>query len=94
MTFQNVSKNLLLNSLNSGLHTGCLTIGDFPLRDELTLELEAFEAKVGKTGRTSIQGGTKAGHSDIAMAAAMAYYLSDHRTVGAHVGEVKLNGYW
>jgi len=94
VTFNNVSKNLLLNSLNSGMHTGDLQIGDFPMRDDLALELESFEASIGTTGRTSISGGTKAGHADIAMAAAMAYWLSDHRTVGAHVGTSQLAGYW
>lgn len=94
VTFNNVSKNLLLNTLNSAMHTKDLLIGDFPMRNELQLELESFEAEIGKTGRTSIKGGTKAGHADIAMAAAMAYWLTDHRTIGAHVGTSQLRGYW
>ena len=93
-TFNNVGKNLLLGSLNSALHTGDLRIGDFPMRKELQHELESFEASIGASGRTKIEGGTKAGHADIAMAAAMAYWLSDHRTVGAVVGEQPLRGYW
>jgi len=93
-TFNNVSKNLLINSMNSALHTKELLIGDFPMRDELQRELESFEAEIGKTGRTSIKGGTAAGHADIAMAAAMAFWMTDHRTVGAHVGEAPLKGYW
>ena len=94
ITFNNVSKNLLLGSMNGALHTGDLQIGDFPARNELQHELESFEASIGASGRMKIEGGTKAGHADIAMAAAMAYWLSDHRTVGAHVGEAPLRGYW
>lgn len=93
-TFNNVGKNLLLGSLNSSLHMRDLQIGEFPMRDELKNELESFEASIGTTGRMKIEGGTKAGHADIAMAAAMAHWLSDHRTVGAHVGETPLKGFW
>lgn len=94
VTFNNVSKNLLLGTMNSSLHTGDLLLGDFPMRNELQHELESFEASIGTTGRMSIHGGTKAGHADIAMAAAMAHWLSDHRTVSAHVGTSQLRGYW
>jgi len=92
--FNNVSKNLLLGSMNSALHTGDLLIGDIPMRAELQTELEAVEATVGVSGRMRLTGGTASGHLDIAMAAAMAYWLSDHRTVGAHVGESPLRGYY
>ena len=74
ITFNNVSKNLLLGTLNSSL--------------------ESFEASIGTSGRMKIEGGTKDAHADIAMAAAMALWLSDHRTVGAMVGEQQLRGYW
>jgi hypothetical protein len=95
VTFNNVSKNLLLGTLNSALHTKDLTIGEIgDARAELQHELESFEASIGTTGNMSIRGGTKAGHADIAMAVAMAHWLSDHRTVGAHVGEVKLSGFF
>lgn len=94
ITFNNVSKNLLLGTLNSSLHTGGLQIGDFPMRDELQVELESFEASIGTSGRMRIEGGTKTAHADIAMAAAMALWLSDHRSVGAVVGEQQLRGYW
>lgn len=93
-TFNNVGKNMLLGSLNSALHTGDLRIGNFPMRAELQHELESFEASIGSSGRMKIEGGTKEGHADIAMAAAMAYWLSDHRSVGAHVGAVPLRGFW
>jgi hypothetical protein len=93
-TFNNVGKNMLLGSLNSALHTGDLLIGDFPMRNELQHELESFEASIGTSGRMKIEGGTKAGHADIAMAAAMAHWLSDHRTVGAYIGEAPLKGFW
>lgn len=92
--FNNVSKNLLLGSFNSALHTGDLLIGDIPMRAELQAELESFEASVGLSGRMRLTGGTAGGHADAAMAAAMAFWLSDHRSVGAHVGETKLRGYW
>ncbi|SLN76760.1 hypothetical protein ROG8370_03911 [Roseovarius gaetbuli] len=85
ITFNNVSKNLLLGTMNSALHTGDLQLGNFPMRDTLQAELESFEASIGSSGRMSISGGTKEAHADIAMAAAMALWLSDHRTVGAHV---------
>jgi hypothetical protein len=94
VTFNNVSKNLLLGTMNSALHTGELQLGDFPMRDTLQTELESFEASIGSSGRMSISGGTKEAHADIAMAAAMAIWLSDHRTVGAHVGTSELRGYW
>jgi len=92
--FNNVSKNLLLGSFNSALHTGDLQIGDIPMRAALQAELESFEASVGLSGRMRLTGGTAGGHADVAMAAAMAFWLSDHRSVGAHVGETKLKGYW
>lgn len=92
--FNNVSKNLLLGSLNSALHTGDLQIGAFPMRADLQAELESFEASIGLSGRMRLVGGTKAGHADIALASAMAFWLSDHRTVGAHVGTSPLRGYW
>jgi hypothetical protein len=94
VTFNNVSKNLLLGSLNSALHTGDLMLGDFLMREELQRELESFEAEIGKTGRMSISGGTKAGHADIAMAAAMAQWLSDSRKVGTMCGQYPLKGFY
>lgn len=94
ITFNNVSKNLLLGTLNSALHTGDLQIGSFAKRAELQSELEAFEMSVGPSGRIRIDGDMADGHLDIAMATAMAYWLSDHRSVGAHVGETRLRGYW
>lgn len=94
VTFSNVSKSLLLNNINSALHQKELLIGDFPLRNELQAELESFSVKHSDTGRSTFKGGTKAGHADMAMSAAMALWLSDHRTVGAHVGETRLRGYW
>jgi len=85
---------LLLNLINSALHQKELLIGDFPLRKELQAELESFSVKHSDTGRSTFKGGTKAGHADMAMSAAMALWLSDHRTVGAHIGENRLKGYW
>ncbi|PQV58740.1 hypothetical protein LX70_00553 [Defluviimonas denitrificans] len=92
--FNNVSRNLLLGSLNSALHTGDLLIGDFPMRSELQAELEAVEATIGVSGRMRLTGGTASGHLDMALASAMAFWLSDHRSVGAHIGQVPLRGYW
>lgn len=94
VTFNNVSKNLLLGSLNSALHTGNLLLGDFPMREELQRELESFEASIGMSGRMSISGGTKAGHADIAMAASMAHWLSDSRKVGTMCGQYPLKGFF
>ncbi len=94
VTFNNVSRNLLLNTLNGALHTGDLEIGDIPARLELQAELESFEASITAAGRTMISGGTKAGHADMAGSVAQALWLSDHRSVGATVGEVRLRGYW
>jgi hypothetical protein len=93
-TFWNVGKNMLLGNMNSALHTGDLRIGDFPGRDDLRHELESFEMTMTDAGRVRIEGGTKAGHADIAMAAAMSFALSDHRSVGAFIGETRLRGYW
>lgn len=94
MTFNTVGKNRLLSALNSAIHTGDLTIGDFPARDMLREELESFEASVGTTGRVRIEGGTAFGHGDLVVSAALALYLSDHRTIGAHIGVTPLKGYW
>ena len=93
-TFNNVGKNRLLSTVNSAMHVGDLKIGNFPMRDDLRVELESFDTSITEAGRMRIEGGTAFGHADIAMAAAMAYWLSDHRTVGAHIGETRLRGFW
>ena len=93
-TFNNVGRNRLLSVLNSAIHTRDLTIGNFPARDLLKQELESFEAQVGTTGRIRIEGGTSFGHGDLTVACALSLWLSDHRTIGAHVGTSPLRGYW
>ena len=93
-TFNNVGRNRLLSGVNSAIHTGDLTIGNFNARDLLRQELESFEADVGSSGRVRIEGGTKFGHADLAVSAALSLWLSDHRSVGAHIGEVPLRGFW
>jgi len=93
-SFNNVGRNRLLSALNSAIHTGDLTIGDFPARAMLQEELESFEAQVGLTGRIRIDGGTSFGHGDLVVSASLALWLSDHRTIGAHVGVSPLKGYW
>jgi hypothetical protein len=80
--------------MNSGLHTGELRIGDFPKRADLEIELESFEASFSGAGRMKIDGGTRTGHADMAMAVAQAYWLSDSRGMGTVVGEQRLRGYW
>ena len=92
-TFNNVGRNRLLSALNSAIHTGDLTIGNFPARDLMRQELESFEADVGSSGRVRIEGGTSFGHGDLVVSASLALWLSDHRTIGAHIGESKLLGY-
>ncbi|KUP92689.1 hypothetical protein [Tritonibacter horizontis] len=93
-TFNNVGRTRLLSALNSAIHTGDLSIGNFEARDLMRQELESFEADVGSTGRVRIEGGTKFGHADLAVSASLALWLSDHRSVGTHIGEVPLKGYW
>jgi hypothetical protein len=93
-TFNNVGRNRLLSTLNSAIHTSDLSIGNFEMRDLLRQELESFEAEITKAGRMKIEGGTKFGHADITVSAALAYWLSDHRTIGAVVGEQPLRGFW
>lgn len=93
-TFNTVGKVRLLNGLNSAIHTGELTIGDFPMRDTLVQELESFESEITAAGRMKIEGGTTFSHADGAIAAALAYWLSDHRSVGAKIGETRLRGFW
>ncbi|MEP6018225.1 MAG: hypothetical protein ABJ251_07050 [Paracoccaceae bacterium] len=93
-TYNSVGKVRLLSMLNSALHVGELKIGNFPLRDELTTELESFEADITTAGRMRIEGGTDFSHSDAAIATALALWLSDHRTVGSHVGATPLKGFW
>ena len=86
LTLNNVGRNRLLSLLNSAIHTGDLTIGNFPARDLMRQELESFEAEVGSSGRVRIEGKTSFGHNDLVVSAALALWLSDHRTIGAHVG--------
>ena len=93
-TFNNVGRTRLLSALNSAIHTGDLSIGNFEARDLMRQELESFETDVGSSGRVKIEGGTKFGHADLAVSAALALWLSDHRSVGAHIGQVPLKGYW
>lgn len=93
-TFNNVGRTRLLSALNSAIHTGDLSIGNFEARDLMRQELESFEADVGASGRVKIEGGTKFGHADLAVSAALALWLSDHRTIGAYVGESPLRGFW
>jgi hypothetical protein len=64
------------------------------MRDTLIQELESFEADVTRGGRTVLEGGTDFGHADIAVSCALAYWLSDHRSIGSHVGTKELRGYW
>lgn len=94
ITFNNVGKVRLLSALNSAFHTGDLQIGQFEARDLLTQELESFEADITRGGRTVLEGGTDFGHADIAVSASLAFYLSDHRSVGTAIGEAQLRGYW
>lgn len=94
ITFNNVGRNRLLQALNSAFHVGDLTIAAFPERDILQQELESFEAMISESGNLKIDGGTRFGHADIAVSAALALWLSDHRSIGAHVGETKLRGMW
>ncbi len=93
-TFNNVGRTRLLSALNSAIHTGDLSIGNFEARDLLRQELESFEADVGSTGRVRIEGGTKFGHADLAVSASLALWLSDHRSIGAHIGQAPLRGFW
>lgn len=92
--FNNVGRNRLLQALNSAIHTGDLAIGNFPARDLLRQELESFEASVSSTGRIKIESDRKFSHGDLTVSAALSLYLSDHRTIGAHIGEVPLKGFW
>lgn len=94
VSFNNVGKNRLLSALNSALHVKDLTIGNFPKRDELRQELESFEVEITAAGRMKIDGGTAFSHNDLAMAASLAFYLSDHRSVGAFYGARAIAGYW
>lgn len=93
-TFNNVGRTRILSALNWAIHTGDLSIGNFADLGLMRQELESFEADVGSSGRVRIEGGTKFGHADLAVSAALALWLSDHRSVGAHIGQVPLKGYW
>jgi len=92
VTFNNVGRDRLLQTLNSAFHVGDLTIANFPERDILQQEPESFEAEITASGNMKIDGGTKFGHADIAISAALTFWLSDHRSIGAHVGQSKLRG--
>lgn len=94
VSFANVGKPRLLMAINSALHTGELKIGNFPMREKLREEIESVERHVTAAGRQTFSMGTEDGHADILMSAAMAFWLSDHRSVGASFGEFQLSGYW
>lgn len=57
-------------------------MGNFAARPTLQEELEPFEASVTAAGRTVIDGGTDFGQADVAVSAALAFWLSDHRSIG------------
>ncbi len=89
----NVAKNALLGQLAVGLETKDLTLAhDLPLRSRLQAKIASFETK--QTGKGNIVLDAKASdhHGDLAIATAMALYLSSVAINMQH--EYKLEGWY
>ncbi len=88
-----VAKTVLLGDLANALETHHLQIAhDLLPRDRFMQELESFEVKTTAAGNTVLDARATEHHADLAVAAAIALYLSK---VGAgFTGEGRLAGYW
>lgn len=90
-----VAKNELLGRFANGLETQDLRIAhDLPLRERLEREIAAFETKTTNAGNVVLDASrsSETGHADLAVAAAIAFYLSNN--VAGLTGEAPVAGYW
>lgn len=90
-----VAKNELLGRFANGLETQDLRIAhDLPLRDRLEREIAAFETKTTNAGNIVLDAtrSSETGHADLAVAAAIAFYLSDNAPRA--FSEAQIAGYW
>ena len=61
---------------------------DLPLRDRFMQELESFEVKTTAAGNTVLNAPASEHHADLAIAAAIALYLSNNAPRGIEVGRL------
>lgn len=90
-----VAKNELLGRFANGLETQDLRIAhDLPLRERLEQEIGTFETKQASAGNLVLDASRSSatGHADLAVAAAIALYLSDNGS--GFTGQARLAGYW
>ncbi len=89
-----VAKTVLLGDLANALETRQLQIAhDLPLRDRFMQELESFEVKTTAAGNQVLDASrTYVHHADLAIAAAIALYLSNNAPQAIEVG--RLAGYY
>ncbi len=86
--FHNVAKNILLGNLANGLDTHKVIVAhDLPLRDRFMQELESFEVKTTAAGITVLDARATL-HADLAIAAALALYLSNNAPRPIEVGRL------
>ena len=85
-----VAKTVLLGDLANALETRQLQIAhDLPLRDRLMRELESFEVKTTAAGNTVLDARANEHHADLAIAAAIALYLSKNAPAAIEVVDLR-----
>lgn len=90
----NVSKNLLVTALAAAMEHGELRIVDgLAMREALLAELASFTTKQSNSGAMVLDAGDAAGHADMAIAAALAWFMSNH-AVGGVMEQGKLAGFF
>lgn len=76
----------LLGDLANGLETKKVIVAHhLPLRDRFMQELESFEVKTTAAGNTVLDARATEHHADLAVAAALALYLSNNKSQGIEV---------
>lgn len=85
--YHNAAKNVLPGNLANGLETRKVIVAhDLPLRDSFMRELESFEVKMTTAGNTVLDARATEHQADLAMAAAIAFYLSNNAPQSIEVG--------
>ena len=90
-----VGKNKLLGRFANELETQDLRIAhDLPLCERLEREITSFETKTMNAGNIVLDASrsSETGHADLAVAAAIAFYLSNN--VAGFTGQSAIAGYW
>lgn len=85
-----VAKTVLLGDLANALETHHLQIAhDLPLRERIAQELESFEVKTSAAGNQILDSRASGHHADLAIAAAIALYLSNYAPQAMEVGRLE-----